>query len=100
MNQEKRITIFNKETGMLVRTTVSKSLELKEEGYTTTTKSKLHSFLNKNIKLQRNLKTLENNGIEINPSSGKHRYIKMPSGNICIVLSKRHIHQLLVVHFA
>ncbi len=89
MNQEKRINVFNKESGMLMRTTVSTALGFADQGFTHTSKSKLKSFLNKQRKLSNNTITLKNLGIDIEKPTPKEKYFKMPSGKIHISINTR-----------
>ena len=86
----KRINVFNKESGIVMRVTVQKAVELSGEGYKPTTKNKLHSFLNRERKLQKNMKTLDL--LEVNPHVSSSRanphkgLYKMPSGKVHIVV--------------
>lgn len=88
MQQEKRINVFNKETGLLMRVTVSKAKSLESEGYKPTSKGKLRCFLNRERKMAKNEKTLERLGIDINKPDNKNRYFKMPSGKIHVIGDK------------
>lgn len=89
MQLEKRINIFNKETGMLMRTTVSVAKMLEAKGYKPTSKSKLKCFLNRERKMHKNGTILEKLGIDINKPDSKNRYFKMPSGKIHVIIKGR-----------
>jgi len=103
MNQEKRINVFNKETGMLMRTTVSTAESFKDQGFTHTSKSKLKSFLNRQRRLSNNTVTLRKAGVDINApvKNKKVTYYQMPGGNIHVALKydNRYFPQHYVVRF-
>lgn len=85
MQAQKRINVFSKETGMIMRVTLAKAKELEKDGYRPSSKSKLKSFLNKQRKLNNNAVTFKRLGVDINVHNPEYKYFKMPSGNVHIV---------------
>lgn len=123
LQQTKRKCMFNKETGMLVRTTGEKAIDLQNKGYRHTSKGKLKRFLNQQGKLNRNIKTLQKFDLAMSVKdadgnvqslldektgfnkSGNGIFI-MPSGKIVALIKQRinpmtnfHVGQRFIIQF-
>lgn len=99
MQQQKRINVFNKDTGMLMRVTHNRALTLMNEGYAPTSKGRLKCFLNRQRKLQKNEKTLKRLGINIDIPSKDHNYYKLPSGKIHIRVPQKSMTSMMITGY-
>jgi len=73
----KKITIISLEEQVLLRLPMNQALELIATGkYRFTTKGKLKSFINREIKLHKTSKAIE--GIDFEARNSKHKLVKDP----------------------